>query len=354
MKERDYRIIVVLGMHRSGTSVIARGLQVLGVELGNRLMPASEGNNSKGFWEDVDINALNVEMLRSLKRDWHFLTPIQPADVESLCANGYLEHAVALLQEKTAGVRVFGFKDPRLGKLLPFWKKVFLQGPWMMSYILVIRHPLSVCQSVSKRDGFAFEKIYLLWAEHVLGSLVGTDGENRVLVDYDHFMQNPDKELARIAGELDLPLNAVELQHYQAEFLDRQLQHTIYRLEDLLLDDRSPLLVQEVYSSLLDPATGKAALETSPLQKKIREWNTEYLRMKASLIFADRLTSKLGAVNAERNALLHERVELKRAVAAKEQTLRKKETELLAIQQSRLWRWTQALRTFFDVLRPRK
>jgi hypothetical protein len=69
MKEHNHRLIVVLGMHRIGTSVITRGLQVLGVELGNRLMPPFEGNNAKGFWEDVDINDLNIEMLRFLKRD---------------------------------------------------------------------------------------------------------------------------------------------------------------------------------------------------------------------------------------------------------------------------------------------
>ena len=56
------RLIVVLGMHRSGTSAITRGLQVMGVGLGDRMMPAMP-DNVKGFWEDVDLNALNMEML---------------------------------------------------------------------------------------------------------------------------------------------------------------------------------------------------------------------------------------------------------------------------------------------------
>lgn len=47
------RIIVVLGMHRSGTSAIARGLQVFGVELGNRLIPPLENNNVTGFWKTL-------------------------------------------------------------------------------------------------------------------------------------------------------------------------------------------------------------------------------------------------------------------------------------------------------------
>ena len=60
--QKDKKIIfVVLGMHRSGTSAITRGLEVLGASLGNRLMPPFVGNNDKGFFEDVDINAFNIE-----------------------------------------------------------------------------------------------------------------------------------------------------------------------------------------------------------------------------------------------------------------------------------------------------
>lgn len=67
-------IVVVLGMHRSGTSAITRGLMVLGVELGDNLMPPAADNN-KGFFEDVDVNAINVELYRSLGhgQDWHTL-----------------------------------------------------------------------------------------------------------------------------------------------------------------------------------------------------------------------------------------------------------------------------------------
>ena len=61
------RLIVVLGMHRSGTSTIARALQTMGVSLGDKLMPAADGDNPKGFFEDTDIYALNVEMLHALQ-----------------------------------------------------------------------------------------------------------------------------------------------------------------------------------------------------------------------------------------------------------------------------------------------
>ena len=65
VETKPQRLIVVLGMHRSGTSAMTRGLQVMGVDLGDRMMPPVAGNNAKGFWEDIDLNALNIEMLQA-------------------------------------------------------------------------------------------------------------------------------------------------------------------------------------------------------------------------------------------------------------------------------------------------
>ncbi|HET9905511.1 MAG TPA: hypothetical protein VFQ23_02685 [Anaerolineales bacterium] len=361
MKKLNNRLIVVLGMHRSGTSVITRGLQVLGVELGDNLMPAYEGNNSKGFWEDVDINALNIEMLRFLKIDWHFVTPVQASDVDALCQNGYLQRAVDLLRKKTASRKVFGFKDPRVAKLFPFWKEVFTQGQMNVDYILVIRHPLSVCHSLSKRDGFDFEKSYLLWLEHVIGSLVGTEGETRVIVDYDTFMQTPETELTRIAKRLQLSMNADDFRNFQLEFLDRGLQHTVYQLEDLTHDSAVPPLVQEVYSSLLQVTAGNAVPGEPALRDKIEHWGLEFSRMRSTLAFVDKLGLKISAMTAERTglvaerkALLQEKTEWTQAFMVKEQTVQRLRAELGAIHQSRWWRWTQPLRNLFKRPEPPK
>ena len=77
MNTTDKKVIVVLGMHRSGTSVVTRGLQVLGVDLGTRLLAAEQGVNDKGFWEDMDITAFDVDLLCALGHDWHSFAPLQ-------------------------------------------------------------------------------------------------------------------------------------------------------------------------------------------------------------------------------------------------------------------------------------
>lgn len=284
------RIIVVLGMHRSGTSAIARGLQVFGVELGDRLIPPIENNNMTGFWEDVDINALNQEMLQILGNDWHYLAPIQADDIKILGQKGYFLRAIELLRLKIGDSPVWGFKDPRLTKLLPFWKAVFGQCQLETSYVLTLRHPLSVAKSLAIRDGFDAEKSYFLWLGHVIASLSGTTGEKRILIDYDRLLDSPDCELQRIASHLDLKIDSTELHIYKTSFLDTGLRHTVYDLNDLLVDDACPPLVHNIYSELLETATDKKRIDDLLLQKKIDLWADELERLKSPFILVDKLT----------------------------------------------------------------
>src|SRR5210317_53351 len=74
MEESRKKLVVVLGMHRSGTSVAARALKVLGVDLGDHLIPPIKNNNDRGFWEDIDINNFNNELLDKMGSNWDRLT----------------------------------------------------------------------------------------------------------------------------------------------------------------------------------------------------------------------------------------------------------------------------------------
>ena len=275
-------------MHRSGTSAITRGLQVLGVSLGDRFLPP-KGDNPKGFWEDSDLNALNMEMLSALGSEWHHLAPIGSGDVDALRNKGYFHRGVDLLRRKVGNTPVFGFKDPRVAKLLPFWKTVFGNCHLDASYVIVVRHRLSVATSLAKRDGLDAAKSYLLWLGYVITSLSGTSDEKRVLIDYDLLMNSPEHELNRIARHLDLEINQAELQRYRSEFLDAGLRHTVHHLNELSSDDTCPPLVREIYTDLLDLASGNTKISDVAIQNKVEQWVGEFERIKSSLALVDRM-----------------------------------------------------------------
>jgi glycosyltransferase involved in cell wall biosynthesis len=325
----------------------------MGVNLGDRLMPPIKDQNDKGFWEDLDIYSLNIEMLYALGSDWHFLTPIQPADVEKLRQSGYLTRAVQMLRKKTSDFPIFGFKDPRVAKLLLFWKEAFAESGLNVSYVLTVRHPLSVSESLAKRNGFDVTKSYLLWLDHVLSSLTGTIGENRALVDYDCLMQSPETILARIAETLQLQIIPSELKIFETEFLDRNLRHTVYQVSDLALDENVPPLAWEVYSELLGAATGNALLESKSFNNKIQQWNNEFSRLRSALILVDKLTIETDTLKQGVTVRDQQIDTLKQAVTVRDEqiVILQKDLDSAAatltdIYASTVWRLTRPLRWY--------
>jgi O-antigen biosynthesis protein len=330
-QEKKERIIVVLGMHRSGTSAVTRGLKVMGVELGNRLMLPTQFN-PKGYWEDMDIYQLNVDMLTAIGSDWFHVTALGKDDVEVLCKKGYFLRAVELLRQKVGSSSVFGFKDPRVAKLLPFWKEVFKHCGFYVYYVLVIRHPLSVAHSLANREGFDAKLSYLMWLSYVVAGILETIDETFLLVDYDRLMQSPEFELGRIARTVCLEINPRELQIYKKDFLDHTLRHTVYDLNDLLLDDSCPPIVHEIYTVLLNLASSKEGANKIELQKKLEFWSYEFERLQSPLILIDRLFTQKEIANkaiaehgsqiAEYNQIVAQRDEqietLKQAVAERD------------------------------------
>ena len=345
------RLIVILGMHRSGTSAITRGLQVMGVNLGETLYGAMKEVNDKGFWEDIHINSLDVEMLSAIDSDWYHLAAIDSIDVEILHKQGYFIRAAELLRQKVCRAPIFGFKDPRLAKLLPFWKGVFSHCQFDVSYIMVVRHPLSVAKSLAKRDGIEAEQSYLLWLGHVITSLTGSAGSKRILVDYDRLMQSPGHELNRIATCLDLEVDPTELQSYVSEYLDQRLRHTVYDLNDLMRDDTCPPIVREVYAALLDVASEKTKFDDLELQNKIARWSDEFERLRSPLLLVDRLLAQKASSTqavAERDVQI---ASLNQAVAERDVQIANLNGQLTALLQSTSWRVTRPLRFIKGLVR---
>jgi GT2 family glycosyltransferase/glycosyltransferase involved in cell wall biosynthesis len=283
------RLIVVLGMHRSGTSVVTRALQVMNVDLGDKLMPAAADNNPTGFFEDSDIHHLNVEMLRALHIDWFSLAPVEEHEVETLRKKGFFLRAVELLKSKCARVPVFAFKDPRVVKFFLFWKAVFDHCHFDVSYVVTVRHPRSVAKSLSKRDDFDLEKGYLLWMEHVLKIIAFTQTSRCVYVDYDKLILFPDPQLRRIASSLRLKVNAAKLKSFINGFLDRSLRHTEFTVDDLEADPACPPLAREIYGVLISFADASYIKSGRSNELQLGQWIAEFSRLKSTLSYVDRL-----------------------------------------------------------------
>jgi len=280
VKRKDKSLVVVLGMHRSGTSAITRGLTVLGVELGDELMPPAPDNET-GFFEDREINALNVELLRSLGHDWHSLAPITSVEWKSAAIKPLQERAMQVMRIKMRDRKSFGLKDPRLARLLPFWKSVFQKLDLVPRYVIAVRNPLSVAKSLESRNQISTEKSCYLWLEHVVSSILETRGSKRLVVDYDRLLDKPQEELERIAKTLHLTaVSAESLGEYRDQYLDKGLRHSRFHPKDLTKDPAVSPEVKEAFRLLSEMAAGRLLPDSANVQRAFKRYQ-EFLTFAA-------------------------------------------------------------------------
>ena len=189
------RIICVLGMHRSGTSVATRLMNLLGVYLGaEEHLMGPHPDNPKGYWEYRPILDLNEEILGRLGGNWHE-PPISPPGWETTAEFADLRQRARDLVARTFTSGDWGWKDPRTCLTLPFWRQILPP----VHYVICMRSPAEVAASLEKRDGFTVEKSIRLWQVYTEAALEQTAGLPRHFIFYEDLIHSPREEASRLA-----------------------------------------------------------------------------------------------------------------------------------------------------------
>jgi len=258
---RSSRAVLVLGMHRSGTSALTRGLQMLGVYLGNSFL-SPQPDNPTGYWEDKNIYELNERLLAVLGLKWEDVALIDDARWDEPEVEALRGEAVAYLGSQFTQHPLWGFKDPRTLRLLPFWKSVLRCLDVVESYLLVIRNPRSVAVSLNRRSGSDLDVLtgHLLWLVYVVPYLGEIADRSFLVTDYDLVMADPREQLERIARGLDIQLDASNkagIEQFAKDFLDPNLRHSFFDESDFDTTPGIPPLSREAYLWLRRLATDR-------------------------------------------------------------------------------------------------
>jgi GT2 family glycosyltransferase len=217
--------LLVLGMHRSGTSALTRVLNLHGVALGEDLMPAGP-DNPAGFWEHAGVVAIHERLLAALERSWDDPRPLPDGWLASAAAQTAQKALLALVQRDFAGVPLWAIKDPRLCRLLPLWRRVLAQCGVAPRIVLVSRSPQEVVHSLARRDALPPAIGELLWARYLLESVQASTGCQRTLLRYDALLADWRGQMQQVAQALGIELQASAAQAAQIDaFLDPQLRH---------------------------------------------------------------------------------------------------------------------------------
>ena len=218
--------ILVLGMHRSGTSAVAGSLILQGAS-GPRTQIGANDGNPRGHFESSPIARLNDRLLNRLGSSWYDWRRIDPALIAERLSRDDVAEAVRTLHAEYGDAGTVVVKDPRICRLLPFWRQALADAGFEPAILMPVRRPIEVATSLQQRNGYSLETGMWLWLRHVLEAERETRDLprhvflwERYLDDWRHVMGR-----ARKAAHLALPVPAPSQAHAIDGFIEPALRH---------------------------------------------------------------------------------------------------------------------------------
>ena len=215
--------IIVLGMHRSGTSALARILNLMGIYFGTeKVSTGANVENEKGFWERLDVRTLNDSILHNANCDWDRISGF---DVDAIAEDllGTYRRATGEIILNLDAHRPWFIKEPRLCLLFPVWKPV-LEMPFCVH---IFRNPLEVADSLKARNAIPLDAGMALWEAYNALGIAAASSMPRLFLSYSALMSSPRTEVERLKDAL-MSFGGYELRSPSEVELDRFLDDKLY------------------------------------------------------------------------------------------------------------------------------
>jgi hypothetical protein len=197
-------VVCLVGMHRSGTSLCANVLQALGVDMAEGA--GASPDNARGHWERACVNDLNDQVFALFARGWasasHALAlPLhwrEDPRVQNI-GQALLDFVAPRVAASCAAGVTWGVKDPRIARLLPLWRQVFLGANVAPRFVICVRDPAQVARSLHVRDHFTREHAEYRWLIYNTDAVAGIGPDPVCVIPYEHWFERPLETAARLA-----------------------------------------------------------------------------------------------------------------------------------------------------------
>lgn len=241
--------LVVLGMHRSGTSAFTGILDLMGVNLGTKMLE-TQPDNPKGFFENKYVVLANDCILETLNTSWDDSFPLPKNWQDRFADSQLLKDIRTFLRTDITENQLSALKDPRLCRLLPLWLPLFATEGVIPHFALVIRNPLEIAHSLAQRNGFSTEKSLILWMQYTLDAERNTRRLPRGFIRFESLLHHPRPSVDRVfrSAGLELPIFSDERSEELSRFLDRDMRH--HQVSDQELDAQCFKIVADYYRLL--------------------------------------------------------------------------------------------------------
>jgi hypothetical protein len=180
------RGVMVVGMHRSGTSAVTRVINLLGVPLGRADDIYSAKDNLSGHWESRQLCDLDNVILHVFGGFDFAMPPMPRSWLQSSRASDLRRVMRATFGNVYQGERWL-WKDPRICLTLPLWRQVLND----FCVVFVVRDASPVMRSLHRREGFPLFYCYALWDDYNRRAVAASSGLPVVRVDFDTMLEDP-------------------------------------------------------------------------------------------------------------------------------------------------------------------
>ena len=249
--------VIVCGMHRTGTSAIARTVNLLGADIATDLI-APGADNIRGYWESNGVVQIHEQLLDDLGSS--SADPLALADdwMNTSSARLARERLAELIQSEFADSSLFVVKDPRISKLLPLWVDLLDAIEVDIVVILTFRNPLEVAASLETRDHMPLASSLLLYVSSYLKAEMASRGCPRFFVSYAHVVSDWRVLESRLRLILGPRLPALDVRRALeiSGYLAPDLRHHHHDRADLARRIGIPAIVADLYDLLSEAEAG--------------------------------------------------------------------------------------------------
>jgi hypothetical protein len=219
--------MLVLGMHRSGTSALAGCLKIMGCETPANAMDPHK-SNEKGFFESRLICQLNDEILAVANSHWSNFLPLNWDWLKSDHGKQLKDRAIEILKGEFSNASPIVLKDPRISRLLPFWQQVLDFCGYRILALVIYRHPDEAAKSLQDRYSFDVDYCRLLWLQYVLESEKDSRKLDRSALSYDQLLNDRHLAIVKIVEDLGYTSNFIQARcepENSQELLEREIDN---------------------------------------------------------------------------------------------------------------------------------
>ena len=269
--------IFVLGMGRSGTSMIAKILALCGAALPRRLERENEWNE-RGYWEPAAAIRLNDDFLAERASSWWDPWPAEhEADVSDPVSRRFVDAIVELLKAEYPTEGTIVVKEPRIAGLIPYWFDAARRAGYRVKVVHIVRHPDEVAKSLLKRDAATRRLSQQLWLKYNLATLVNSRNVPQILISYDELITAWKNTVEHCIALMDLDLAVGERSREAIDaFISPGLRH--HRSDSSIENDLTEgRLLTQTYDEIM------ASLGTRADHQQFMRLEAQYRSMLGSI-----------------------------------------------------------------------